>query len=390
MMSEAEKANLIRSMQDDGYDATMPIVLHEGLILDGRNRYDAAQAAGVEPVFTTYEGTDPLAFVIRHNLHRRNLNAGQLALIAEEIALLPKGGDGRNQYSEGCSEPSNPLTQNEAAKLVGASRTSTQAARKIKQEAPELIPLIASGEMLMEHAIKEVKKKKFEEKKAEFIQEIKPKNIDQIIIHGDCTVEIPKLENKFDLLLSDPPYGMDFKSGWSDKNKIANDELVDTIKLFESMLAVAVGKLKHDAHFYLFGNIDYVEQIRPIIEKHLTLKNILIWDRSVIGMGDLKTYGKSYDIIYFGYNKVWKDLNGVRDRDILSFSRVDPNKNIHPTEKPTDLLEFLIKKSTKENDMILEPFAGGGSTLVAAKNTNRKCVGIELESEYVNLIKSRI
>ena len=107
-------------------------------------------------------------------------------------------------------------------------------------------------------------------------------------------------------------------------------------------------------------------------------------------MGDLKTYGKSYDIIYFGYNKVWKNLNGNRDRDILKFNRVDPIKNIHPTEKPLDLLEYLIKKSSKENNKILEPFAGGGSTLLACKNTNRLSTGIEIDEKYYNLIKNRI
>ena len=116
----------------------------------------------------------------------------------------------------------------------------------------------------------------------------------------------------------------------------------------------------------------------------------MIWDRKVIGMGDLKTYGKSFDVVYFGVNKKWKDLNGTRDRDLLSFYRCDPSKMVHPTEKPIDLLEYLIKKSTNEGDLILEPFAGGGSTLVAAKNTNRMCTGIELEEKYVNLIKSRI
>ena len=107
-------------------------------------------------------------------------------------------------------------------------------------------------------------------------------------------------------------------------------------------------------------------------------------------MGDLKTYGFSYDIIYFGYNKFFKELNGTRDRDILSFNRVDPFKNIHPTEKPIELLEYLIKKSTNENDKILEPFAGGGSTLLACKNTNRKATGIEIEEKYYQLIKERI
>jgi len=191
-------------------------------------------------------------------------------------------------------------------------------------------------------------------------------------------------------LLSDPPYGMDFKSGWSEKEKIANDKIEDTVILFESVLSKCVPLLKDNAHFYLFGNIDYINQIRPIIEKYLILKNILIWDRSVIGMGDLKTYGKSYDIIYFGYKKTWKDLNGTRDRDILKYNRIDPSKNIHPTEKPIDLLEYIIKKSSKENDKVLDPFAGGGSTLIACKNLNRKATGIEIEEKYFELIKSRI
>jgi site-specific DNA-methyltransferase (adenine-specific) len=54
------------------------------------------------------------------------------------------------------------------------------------------------------------------------------------------------------------------------------------------------------------------------------------------------------------------------------------------------MLQYLIKKSSQENDKILEPFAGGGSTLVAAKNTNRKATGIEIENKYVELIKQRI
>ena len=54
------------------------------------------------------------------------------------------------------------------------------------------------------------------------------------------------------------------------------------------------------------------------------------------------------------------------------------------------MLEYLIKKSTNENDKILEPFAGGGSTLLACKNTNRLATGIEIEEKYYNLIKSRL
>jgi site-specific DNA-methyltransferase (adenine-specific) len=330
--------------------------------------------------------------------------------IGEILARMPKASGKNNQYVQEKVKNDSTVafhspkptieTKQEAIAKLGfdkkqAERFQTLAANKeiveqIKQEARENDDLATRTAVLQ--VVKERDKKfKFEEAKTTFNAEIKPKNIDQIIIHADSREYLQSYDGpKFDLLLSDPPYGMDFKSGWSDKEKIANDKIDDTIELFESILSKSVKHLKDDAHFYLFGSIDYIGELRPIIEKYLTLKNILIWDRRVIGMGDLKSYGKSFDVVYFGINKVWRDLNGTRDRDILYYNRCDPAKMIHPTEKPLDMLEYLIKKSTKENDLILDPFAGGGSTLVAAKNTNRKCTGIEIESKYVDLIKSRL
>jgi site-specific DNA-methyltransferase (adenine-specific) len=320
--------------------------------------------------------------------------------IGEILARMPKASGARTDLQPRSTTGTRLETKEQAVEKLGFDRKQvhrfqTLAANKeiveqIKQEARENDDLATRTAVLQ--VVKERDKKfKFEEAKTTFNAEIKPKNIDQIIIHADSREYLQSYDGpKFDLLLSDPPYGMDFKSGWSDKEKIANDKIDDTIELFESVLSKSVKHLKDNAHFYLFGSIDYIGELRPIIEKYLTLKNILIWDRRVIGMGDLKSYGKSFDVVYFGVNKVWRDLNGTRDRDILYYNRCDPAKMIHPTEKPLDMLEYLIKKSTKENDLILDPFAGGGSTLVAAKNTNRKCTGIEIESKYVDLIKSRL
>ena len=258
-----------------------------------------------------------------------------------------------------------------------------------KDESNKRIELTTSR--LLKAAKQYEKETTYKKNKEAFEKPILKVNKEQEIIEGDSRNILKTLNKKsFDLLLSDPPYGMDFKSGWNTKDKIQNDKIEDTVVLFEEVLKESVPLLKDDAHFYLFGNINYLPQIKPIIEKYLTLKNILIWNRKIIGMGDLKTYGNSYDIIYFGYNKKWKDLNGTRDRDILNFQRVEPVKNIHPTEKPLDMLEYLLKKSSQENDKILEPFAGGGSTLLACKNTNRKATGIEIENKYVELIKQRI
>ena len=230
-----------------------------------------------------------------------------------------------------------------------------------------------------------------EKKNNEFNKKIIIKNHTPKIYLGDSNEVLNEVEDKsIDLLLTDPPYGMDFKSGWNKKEKIKNDGLNETITLLDNVLEKTKNKLKDDAHFYLFGNIKYLEYIKPIISKHLNIKDILIWDRCVIGMGDLNSYGNSYDIIYFGYNKVWKNLNGIRERNVLKYERIVPNEMQHPTEKPRELLEYLIKKSTSENEIVLDPFAGGGSTLLASSNTNRKSIGIELEKKYYDLIKQRI
>ncbi len=73
---------------------------------------------------------------------------------------------------------------------------------------------------------------------------------------------------------------------------------------------------------------------------------------------------------------------------ILKFNRVE--RPIHPTQKPTDLLEWLIKTYSNENDLILDNCMGCGSTGVACKNTNRKFIGIEIEEKYYNMAIERI
>lgn len=384
------------------------IITWNGFIIDGHNRYEIAQKHGLKFNAESKEfesENDVKEWMINNQFGRRNLSNYQRSVLALELESVFKAKAKESkvesvshfrQTGEVLQKSAKPDTRKELAHIANVSHDTIAKVKVIEAKAtPEVKAQLATGDVSINQAYKEIKqeekRRNYEEKKQQFEIPIKDKYISQIIIHGDSVDILPTLEaNTFDLLLTDPPYGMNFKSGWSDKGKIANDKIKDTVTLFENVLRECVPLLKDDAHFYLFGNIDYIDKIRPIIENYLNLKNILIWDRKVIGMGDLKTYGNSYDIIYFGYNKKWKELNGTRDRDILSFSRVDPSKNIHPTEKPVDLLEYLIKKSTNENGKVLEPFAGGGSTLVACKNTNRLATGIELEAHYVELINKKI
>ena len=380
------------------------ILIWNGFIIDGHNRYEISLKWDLEIQTETKHFQDEEAvkeWMILNQFGRRNLSNYQRSVLALQLEEVFSKKAKENQIRK----PNSVLlisaeqkldTRKELSKIASVGHDTIAKVKKIQAQASEEVKAkLSTGEVSINSAYQEIKKEEkkanFEAKKQLFEKEIKPENLNQKIIFGDSIKVLPTLEKQsFDLLLSDPPYGMDFKSGWNNKEKIQNDKIVDTITLFEHVLKESIPLLKDDAHFYLFGNINFIADIRPIIEKYLNLKNILIWDRKVIGMGNLKSYGNSYDVIYFGYNKLWKDLNGTRDRDLLSYSRIDPVKNIHPTEKPLDILEYLIKKSSNKNDKILEPFAGGGSTLLACKNLNRLATGIEIEEKYYNLIKNRI
>jgi len=381
------------------------IILWNNYIIDGHNRYNIAKQWNLEfetesKNFSSEEAVKE--WMILNQFGRRNLSNYQRSVLALQLEDVFKAkAKEKERIRKTTSQKSDESlkevsTKKELSKVAAVSHDTIAKVKKIQEKAPEEVKAkLRTGEVSINAAYKEIKKEEkkenFKTKKLEFEKPIINNNTNQKIILGDSRVILKDLKEKsFDLLLSDPPYGMDFKSGWNNKNKIKNDKIEDTVKLFNDVLKLSVPLLKDDAHFYLFGNINYINEIKPIIEKYLNIKNVLIWDRQIIGMGDLKTYGNSYDVIYFGYNKKWKDLNGTRDRDVLNYKRIEPSKNIHPTEKPQDILQYLIKKSSKENDNILEPFAGGGSTLLACKQTNRFATGIEIEKNYYELIKKRI
>ena len=119
-------------------------------------------------------------------------------------------------------------------------------------------------------------------------------------------------------------------------------------------------------------------------------RNVLIWDKVIHGMGDLKrSFGNRYESIIFHSNKDFRFV-GKRPTDIIRFTRVSSDKLLHPNEKPVSLLEYLIKISTNENATILDCFMGSGTTGVACVNTDRNFIGIELDDHYFEVAKERI
>lgn len=208
------------------------------------------------------------------------------------------------------------------------------------------------------------------------------------VYNEDCLIGLNRVDNKsIDLLLTDIPYGMDFQSNYRKEKhlKIQNDK---DVNWFKDWIKEIDRVTKDEAHLYIFCSHHKVDFFKSEIEKYRKVKNILIWEKNNTGMGDLQgDYAPKYEMILFCSNGD-KKLNGGRDSNIIKANRTQ--NNLHPTEKPINLMEYFISKSSNENEIVLDTFAGSGSTLVACKNTKRNYIGFEIEEVYFNTINKRL
>ena len=197
-------------------------------------------------------------------------------------------------------------------------------------------------------------------------------------------------DKSIDLILTDPPYGMNYQSAWRTATpqfkKIENDNNIDW---FPDFIKECYRVLKDDRHIYIFCNDYYISEFRKLVEDAgFKPKRTLVWVKNNHTSGDLLgDYANKTEFVTYA-QKGRRLLNGGRDTNVLNFSRV--SKLEHPTQKPVDINEFLIKKSTNENETILDPFAGSGTTGVACKKLNRNYILIEKEPEYIEIIKNRL
>lgn len=215
---------------------------------------------------------------------------------------------------------------------------------------------------------------------------------DNIILHGDARELAQRVPSPINLLLTDPPFGMDFKSNMSTtpqgmkySEKIANDgDLKTALILFYEVMEPLVAKLAPEADVYVFARWDLAHMFKKVLEQKLGLKvpMQLIWNKADPGLGDLEgCWGCGYEVIL--YAKKGRRPIRYRRGAVIECDKVPPSKMIHPTEKPVPLLEKLIDMSTEKGDLVVDPFSGSGSTSVAAMNTGRNSVGIELAEHFV-------
>lgn len=188
-----------------------------------------------------------------------------------------------------------------------------------------------------------------------------------VIYHGDSEVIAQSIDS-FDILITDPPYGMKYQSNHRFKkhDKIANDDYFPVEFLIEQ-----INKASRASYVFCRWNNIY-EMSTP--------KSIIAWVKNNWSMGDLKhEHGRQWEACLFYPGKYHEFKKRIPD--VIHCNKT--KNNLHPTQKPVELIRKII--NANEGDVIFDPFIGSGSTLRAAKDLGRKSIGIEIDERYCEI-----
>jgi site-specific DNA-methyltransferase (adenine-specific) len=226
---------------------------------------------------------------------------------------------------------------------------------------------------------------------------------------GDCREILPQIETA-DMIFTDPPYGHNNNDGdliskreaalsrgnspMEEYRPIANDG-PEANDLFRFLLAQASRILKDGACCCCCcgggGPDPQFARWSLWMDEILQFKMCVVWDKGGLGMG--WHYRRCWECVLVGHKKNqkvrWHGGNDVPNI-IRHVGKIIPNKNQHPTEKPWALPAFFIRLHTLPGDVVLDPFMGHGSTLRAAKDLNRKSIGIEISEAYCEMAARRL
>ena len=213
------------------------------------------------------------------------------------------------------------------------------------------------------------------------------------VILGDCLEIMSGMASEsIDLILTDPPYAIRYQS-----NRRVVKPKFDYINgdfpgdWIERFAVEAYRLLKKNRHIYCFCRHDtYPRFFDAFSSADFKMKRTLIWIKDNHGSGDLKgDYAAKDEWIIFAH-KGRRLLRGKREVNIMEYPKINSSKLLHPTQKPVELLRLLIKKSTDEGEVILDPYGGVLSTAVAAIQERRSFIMIDIERSFLEKGIARI
>ena len=201
----------------------------------------------------------------------------------------------------------------------------------------------------------------------------------------DALEELKKLDDGcVDCVVTDPPWGVEFKSARETENPDYDVSLEEILPYLDKVFAETQRVCKDNAHIYVFFPTMYYTEYRAMLEKYFDVDPIpLIWVKNNHNPCDYKRrYAQMYETIFFCKmpNGDLRKLNNSVSPNVLRYSK--PTNKIHDSQKPVELLEYLIKNSTAKGETVLDMFAGSGSTLIAAYKSGRYFIGFEKDKSY--------
>ncbi|SFV03769.1 DNA-methyltransferase [Pseudoduganella namucuonensis] len=226
-------------------------------------------------------------------------------------------------------------------------------------------------------------------------------------------------DGSVDLILTDPPYNLGKDYG----NTSDQQTVEEYLRWTEQWIDAALPKLKPNGSLYIFLTWRFSPEIFVMLKKRMTMMNEIIWDRRVPSMGgSVRSYSSVHDTVGFfvGRKDYYFDLDAVRipydaetkkarsrsifigakwlevgynPKDVWSVSRLhrEHSERVdHPTQKPLEIIERMVKASCPPDGVVLDLFMGSGTTALAARRCGRRFVGFELNPDYCAVIAERL
>ena len=221
------------------------------------------------------------------------------------------------------------------------------------------------------------------------------------LINGNCLDTLKNIPNEsIDLIVTDPPYPTTSRGNAGNSGGMLQKDINKKGKVFtynnincKEYAPEFYRLLKDGSHCYVMTNhINLIDMLNTFTDIGFHFIKSLIWNKGNKIMGQY--YMSQYEYILFFRKGKGKKINNCGTSDILSISnkktKDKDGKNIHDTEKPVELMEVLVNNSSQENELVLDPFMGVGSTGIACIKNKRNFIGIEIDENYFNIAKSRL
>lgn len=360
------------------------------------------------------------AIELEENIKRKELSWPEKARLTAELHRLKteehgiaERGPAANPVLEGSEKPTDNIqlsksgwkNEDTAKSLNKSSGMVSRELRmaKLMEERPDLLTKVKDKPFTVaEREIKKILKAEEFEAKRDQLPEIDIK-----LHHCDAIAGLRKLpSDSVDLVVCDPPYGYESINQHSESkgtkqrtfavvmNENDNEDMGTVSKLLAATLSEFQRVLKPSAHFYICFNIElypFLWTQLKILPKLEFAPNPLIWykDTNTSPFGGFN-YMSSCEFILYGWKKPKEKRLRQGYRDVITIKPTPADQRIHVFQKPQQLLEILIQQSSNPGDLVLDPFAGSGSTLITASEMQRSAIGFEKNEKNYQLAMSDI